>query len=505
MPDISNSNWSERDDQNAEVAPLGFPPGLPAQIELIGRMMMGAIKRFWTRTNPYYLTGGTADNYTLKPSSQPSTIALYELINARIDRANVSTTPTFAYGKTTARTIVKFVASGKVPLVIGDLVAGNDHSFWFDGTNWILTNPATVDVSLVVNGMSKAVYDPTAKNQDIFAYTDTAAALKLAKAANLSDLASATTAVANLGFTHGANVASAATINLDAATGNYVDITGTTTVTAVTLADGKQRFGRCTAGFSVTASATLVFNGNTSGTYVVAIDDILLFEGYGASTVRVWRIGGNLLPVVHQQYFTSSGTFTTPANSTISTIYKYIVTAGGGGSGGATSGANAGGGGGAGQTSMGTFTGLAPSTAVTITIGTGGTAGANTGTSGGTGVTSSISASGITTVNATGGSGGVGSTSGGNAGGIGGTGGTGGTLSVPGGGGGASFGSAGAAFAVGGMGGSSYWGGGPVVTTNGPGQTGTAYGSGASGASGTGAAQVGGVGAPGVAVIEWVL
>lgn len=173
MPDIADDNWSERDDQNAEVAPYGWPPGVPAQIELIGRMMMGAIKRSWRRLNPFYPTTGTADAYVVTPSSNPQFINIYEIIRVRIDRANTTTTPTLKYGGATARTIKRITPAGKVAVVIGDLVAGKDHGFWYDGTNFILMDPATISGTLVTGA--------------------------LLAANNLSDVLSASTALTNIG------------------------------------------------------------------------------------------------------------------------------------------------------------------------------------------------------------------------------------------------------------------------------------------------------------------
>lgn len=191
MPDIPDDNWSERDDRNAENAPLGFPPGLPAQIELIGQMVMGAIKRFWNKINPAYATTGTGDNYIVTPEGNTVFLNLYEIIRVRINRANTTATPTLKFGRTNARVIVKVSTTGIVPLIAGDLIAGQDHSFWFNGTNFILSNPGTVDSSVTVGllksannlsdvanaatslanigGMAKATYDPQNINADAFA------------------------------------------------------------------------------------------------------------------------------------------------------------------------------------------------------------------------------------------------------------------------------------------------------------------------------------------------
>ncbi|OWV62593.1 hypothetical protein ATY75_12275 [Rhizobium sp. N122] len=191
MPDIPDSHWSERDDRNAENAPLGWPPGLPAFIEQIGQMMMGAIKRFWNRSNPVYLTTGTGDDYVVTPESRVAFINIYEVVRVRIDRANTTTTPTLKWSDANPRVIVKFLAAGVAPLAVGDLVAGKDHSFWYNGTNFVLSNPGTVtaaettgllksanNLSDVVNaatslanigGMAKATYDPQNIAADAFA------------------------------------------------------------------------------------------------------------------------------------------------------------------------------------------------------------------------------------------------------------------------------------------------------------------------------------------------
>lgn len=96
--------------------------------------------------------------------------------------------------------------------------------------------------------------------------------------------------------TRSTDVASAATLNLDNATGMFADITGTTTVTAVTLASGRQRLARAVGVFQLTASASLIVNGSTTVNYATLAGDLLLFEAYGSSVVRVWVISPAALP-----------------------------------------------------------------------------------------------------------------------------------------------------------------------------------------------------------------
>lgn len=206
--------------------------------------------------------------------------------------------------------------------------------------------------------------------------------------------------------------------------------------------------------------------------------------------------------------FTSSGTFTTPSDSSTSTVYHYRVVGAGGGGGGTNNSATAGGGGGAGAYAEGTFTGVAASTAIAITVSSsGGAGGANTGATGATGGSSVIAAP--VSITCTGGVGGTGGT-----GGDGLPGGAGGTISVgspqipvPGVTGVPGFYTGAGSRLIGGQGGASPLGAGGA---GGNGQNGspTAGSNGSGfGAGGGGAANVtatGGNGSPGIVIIERV-
>ena len=106
--------------------------------------------------------------------------------------------------------------------------------------------------------------------------------------------------------------------------------------------------------------------------------------------------------------FTTSGTFTTPSSSSTATIYKYKIVGAGGGSGGTNSTRAVSGAAGAGGEAVGTFTGVAANTGITITIGAGGTGGLNSGGNGATGGSTLIGAP--VSVTVTGGVGTTGST-----------------------------------------------------------------------------------------------
>lgn len=82
----------------------------------------------------------------------------------------------------------------------------------------------------------------------------------------------------------GSDIASGSTIDLDAATGRFVDVTGTTTITAITLTDGDDRWVRFTGALTLTHGASLVLPGAASIT--TAAGDWAHFVGFSAGVVR---------------------------------------------------------------------------------------------------------------------------------------------------------------------------------------------------------------------------
>ena len=238
-----------------------------------------------------------------------------------------------------------------------------------------------------------------------------------------------------------------------------------------------------------------------SGDIKANIPVVLICDGTGFLLVNP-SVSANTTPIYHIQAFTSTGanTFTTPANTLSTTVFKFTLTGGGGGGGGDVGQSYQAGGGGAGSTAINYVSGLAASTGYTITIGAGGAAGTSgNGSAGG----NSSFVIGATTTTAPGGGAGI---YGQNVnGGAGGGACTNATISIPGGGGGSPASQGGAAF--GGFGGSSYWGGGGQSagasgSTSGAGIAGQAPGSGGSGGSNS---NVGGAGANGIDVVEYVL
>ncbi len=118
--------------------------------------------------------------------------------------------------------------------------------------------------------------------------TDLASALagKQPLHANLTALA-ALTSVAELGKegVHGTDIASASTINLETATGAWVDVTGTTGITAITLNEGHFRWVRFTGSLTLTHSSSLVLL-NSGNNVITASGNWSLFAGGSGGVVR---------------------------------------------------------------------------------------------------------------------------------------------------------------------------------------------------------------------------
>lgn len=84
----------------------------------------------------------------------------------------------------------------------------------------------------------------------------------------------------------GADIASppGGTLNLTTATGQFVDVTGTNAITAITLGQGSFRWVRFTGILTLTNGASLVLPGAANIT--TAAGDFALFFGYASSVVR---------------------------------------------------------------------------------------------------------------------------------------------------------------------------------------------------------------------------
>lgn len=104
----------------------------------------------------------------------------------------------------------------------------------------------------------------------------------------------------------GADIASAATVNLDTATGNVVDVTGTASITAITLSQGRTRIVRFTGVLTLTHGASLVLPGAQS--IVTTAGDYAIFVGYASSVVRCIHYSPPIRISTAAQWAVSSGT-----------------------------------------------------------------------------------------------------------------------------------------------------------------------------------------------------
>jgi hypothetical protein len=122
----------------------------------------------------------------------------------------------------------------------------------------------------------------------------------------------------------GADIASAATINLTTATGNLVDVTGSVTITAITLAQGARRVVRFTSALTLTHGASLALPGAANIT--TAAGDTAEFWGYAGGVVRC--VGYNKASgtaVISSGITTINAAITTSTTITASNSYVPVA------------------------------------------------------------------------------------------------------------------------------------------------------------------------------------
>jgi hypothetical protein len=117
--------------------------------------------------------------------------------------------------------------------------------------------------------------------------------------------------------TSDASQASAATLNLDSADGKQVDVTGTTGITAVTLAENSARIVRFTGITTLTAGASLLLPGDVP-TITTGAGDFATFVGGAAGVVTV------------KDYHKAIGSTVADINGgSIRGLYRFGIKAGG--------------------------------------------------------------------------------------------------------------------------------------------------------------------------------
>lgn len=149
MTDIVTTSWSEVDANNNQFPPEGWPAGmLPNAVEPTARMNMAALKRFWNRVNPVYLTtqGATTDSYIATPTQAIGGYGLFEKWDLRPHVQSQSTSPTLSISGFPVTPIKKYSGGSIAALAQGDIQTTRAHTFYWDGTQFILRDPATSSV-----------------------------------------------------------------------------------------------------------------------------------------------------------------------------------------------------------------------------------------------------------------------------------------------------------------------------------------------------------------------
>lgn len=233
--------------------------------------------------------GGTANAITATYSPAITTLSDGQMCYVRASAANTTTNPTFSPNGLTARTIVK---NGNQALVAGDIFGANHElalRYHLAGTRWELLNPAQNTDSITAGGAAGVLIRNSAGTTvgtfGASASTNTTLAGSLSVGTTLGVTGVSTFSNA-IETAKGADLASASTVNLGAATGNFVHITGTTTITSFgTDTAGVWRFLRFAGALTLTHNATSLIL-PTGANITTAANDTAVFVSEGSGN---WR------------------------------------------------------------------------------------------------------------------------------------------------------------------------------------------------------------------------
>lgn len=179
-------------------------------------------------------SAGTANALTLTPTIPLAAYAAGVAYEFLVTNTNTAVAPTLEVSGLAAQTIKASMGAGKVNLPVGALQSGMIARVVHDGTDFLLINTRA--------------------------------------------------------YNKGADIATASTLNLNSATGDYVRLTGTTTVTGITLAEGLERTCVCAGAFILTDGS-----GNSpqgiicpgAANITTAAGDVFVVRGEASGTVRV--------------------------------------------------------------------------------------------------------------------------------------------------------------------------------------------------------------------------
>lgn len=254
MPnDIANPTWNESDAANTSPVPNGAPEGwFPADVNNVYRMGMGATKRFWDHINVTETTGGIGTAYTLTYDVAPQSLWAGELYGATIN-VNSGTHPTLNVNALGGKSLRRYDGTTWQLIEANELMAGQVIFFYYNAV------ALTYDI---IAGFHDAPFSGGALTS--------------------------TTSMSGAAFNEakGANIASATSTPIGAATGNLVHVTGVTTITSFdTVQAGTLREVVFDGILTLTHDATALILPNGAN-ITTAAGDSALFVSEGAGN---WR------------------------------------------------------------------------------------------------------------------------------------------------------------------------------------------------------------------------
>lgn len=173
--------------------------------------------------------GGTANSMTATPNTPIPGYRTTMSFKIQALLVNTNSTVVLNVSALGTKNIKKYIGGSKVGLGIGDIQIGMPMELYYDGTDLIWLNPPA--------------------------------------------------------YSHSADIASSGTLNLNNSTGDLIDVTGTTTITAITLNEGQERTVRFTGALTLTHGASLVLP-NAGANILTAAGDFAIFRAYASGVVR---------------------------------------------------------------------------------------------------------------------------------------------------------------------------------------------------------------------------
>lgn len=217
--------------------------------------------------------GGAANAYTLTPTNAllAYTSRFTAVFSPTADNTGASTLNISGLGVKDLKSV-----SGEA-LLAGELVAGVLYAAFYNGTEFRLLS---VSKQFVEQLAFSAALPAQAGNAGKMLTTN-------GTVASWSDTITVPfTFTSRVDQAKGADIASAATINLSTATGNIVHITGTTTITAITIPSGAERTLVFDAALTLTHNATTLIL-PSGANITTAAGDVAIVRGDGSGNARV--------------------------------------------------------------------------------------------------------------------------------------------------------------------------------------------------------------------------